>query len=107
VNDYYHCIGFCPYICVDPKSVGVISDRTENLGTAETGNNRCLGSNPPRIYAETLTTFQRTRITRTEYCDGTYRDDPEYFIWYRICWAATPWPCLGTEGGVPPCETVY
>lgn len=105
-DDYNHCMGFCPLICVDPKSVSVISDVTENLGTSYTDYNGCFGSSPPRIYQEFRTAYSRTRTTRTEYCDGHYQDTQQVGYADKYCWVLAPWPCSPSNGSVPACRWV-
>jgi hypothetical protein len=103
-NDYNHCMGFCPLICVDPKSVRVISDRTDIVGVTNTGNRRCFLYGPPRLYDEIATVYQRTRVIRTEYCDGHYEDRQELTYTYKYCWTSIGYACSFSEGNVPACR---
>lgn len=104
-NDYYHCLGFCPLLCSDPKSVRVISDVTTNKGTFASGNTACY-SNSLFLYREVKTWFQRTRTTRTEFCNGTYQDQTEVVQdTFYVCWQQTQSQC-GYYGSspVPGCQ---
>jgi hypothetical protein len=97
-NSLDACLSYCPIVCVDPKNSTIVNNDAvvaTNYGGQECREHQWESDfTSGEWYTNTRLTWKRTKVRRTEYCDGHVEQEVlSYEYWYVYCWTRTYMQC--------------
>lgn len=97
-NSLDACLSYCPIVCVDPKNSTIVNNDAVVATTYGVTECREHPTESDFVYGEWYTntryTWKRTKVRRTEYCDGHVEQEVlSYTYWDVYCWTRTYSQC--------------